>query len=50
MTKLLIIGNGFDISHGLKTTYNDFRKYLIKEKEIQSDYLVIPNAQTLPDG
>ena len=25
---LYIIGNGFDLAHGLKTKYNDFRKWL----------------------
>lgn len=29
MNKLFIIGNGFDLAHGLKTSYNDFRLYLI---------------------
>lgn len=28
MKKLYIIGNGFDIAHGLKTSYWDFRNYL----------------------
>lgn len=27
---LYIIGNGFDIAHGLKTTYNDFKNWLEK--------------------
>lgn len=26
--KLFIIGNGFDLNHGYKTGYNDFKKYL----------------------
>ncbi len=30
MQKLYIIGNGFDIAHGLKTSYWDFRQYLEK--------------------
>ena len=25
---MLIVGNGFDLEHGLKTTYWDFREYL----------------------
>lgn len=29
MKKLFIIGNGFDIDHGLKTKYSDFQDYLI---------------------
>lgn len=28
MKSLFIIGNGFDISHGLNTRYSDFMKYL----------------------
>jgi hypothetical protein len=28
MSKIFIIGNGFDIGHGLKTRYADFRKFL----------------------
>lgn len=24
MNQLIIIGNGFDLAHGLKTSYNDF--------------------------
>lgn len=28
MEKLFIIGNGFDLSHGLATTYEDFHEYL----------------------
>jgi hypothetical protein len=31
MAKLFIIGNGFDISHGLKTKYEHFHEYLINE-------------------
>lgn len=27
--KLVIIGNGFDLHHGLKTSFNDFRSYLL---------------------
>lgn len=31
MTKLIIIGNGFDLAHRIPTSYNDFRKYLLKK-------------------
>lgn len=31
--RLFIIGNGFDLAHGLKTTYGDFRKYLEENSE-----------------
>lgn len=29
MSKLIIIGNGFDLAHKIPTSYNDFRRYLI---------------------
>lgn len=38
MSNLFIIGNGFDISHGLKTSYEDFHSYLNK---------TYPNAQSI---
>lgn len=28
MNRLILIGNGFDLAHGLKTSYNDFIEYL----------------------
>lgn len=28
MANLFIIGNGFDLAHGIKSSYNDFKKYL----------------------
>lgn len=37
MSKLYIIGNGFDRGHGLKTSYWNFREYLEKYEE---DFLV----------
>ncbi len=29
--KLVIIGNGFDLAHGLKTSYNDFISWLLRQ-------------------
>lgn len=29
--KLYIIGNGFDLFHGMKTGYNDFKAYVVRE-------------------
>ncbi|MCS4585866.1 hypothetical protein FZ990_08370 [Clostridium perfringens] len=29
--KLFVIGNGFDLAHGLKTSYYDFKNYLDEE-------------------
>jgi hypothetical protein len=28
MNKIILIGNGFDLHHGLKTHYSDFHKYI----------------------
>lgn len=30
---LIVIGNGFDIAHGIKSTYGDFRNWLVAKKE-----------------
>ena len=30
---LIVIGNGFDIAHGIKSTYCDFRNWLVAKKE-----------------
>lgn len=43
LSKLVIIGNGFDLAHGLHTKYSDFMKYLCsyeKEPEIIHGRLV----------
>lgn len=32
MNRLYIIGNGFDMHHGLRTSYYDFKKYLYTNK------------------
>ena len=37
MNRMLIVGNGFDLEHGLKTTYWDFREYL---EENYLDFLI----------
>jgi hypothetical protein len=35
LNRLLIIGNGFDLAHGLKTSYKDFIEYILEyEKNI----------------
>lgn len=40
MDKLFVIGNGFDLSHGLKTTYKDFRDFIINKYGVNSrDYI-----------
>lgn len=36
MKTLYILGNGFDITHGLKTRYSDFYNYLSENKDTQT--------------
>lgn len=55
MTKLFIIGNGFDLAHGMKTRYLDFKNYLIKKYGINDNLIDgiwadIPESYQLPDG
>src|SRR5574344_2187135 len=54
MTNLFIIGNGFDIAHGMKTKYSDFRNFLIKTyldgHYDEENFANIPQWFQLPDG
>lgn len=51
MNKLFIIGNGFDLAHDLKTTYDDFRDYLLSNHpEINMKEFIAPEAEQQPDG
>lgn len=34
MNRLVIIGNGFDLAHGLKTSYKDFIRWYLNEINI----------------
>lgn len=47
---LLVFGNGFDLAHGFKTSYNDFKKWLQKTYSISSanceEILSVPSFQT----
>ncbi len=37
--KLFIIGKGFDLKHGLKSTYEKFKKFVYKKnKKIYDDF------------
>lgn len=38
MNKVIILGNGFDLSHGLKTGFTDFVKYIIKKRIDEPDH------------
>lgn len=53
---LFIIGNGFDVAHGLPTRYADFKKYLSERiksnqgiKDIDGDYIKITEISRLPE-
>ena len=46
---ILLIGNGFDLAHGLPTKYTDFLEFvkmikIIKEKNIFNDGFAISDA------
>ncbi len=54
MNNLIVIGNGFDLAHGLKTSYNDFIEYLINKtleektfSSLISDRFYIKDYQSL---
>jgi hypothetical protein len=36
MNRIILVGNGFDLAHGLKTSYNDFFLDFIKQKILQA--------------
>ena len=53
---LFIIGNGFDVAHGLPTRYADIKKYLSERiksnqgiKDIDGDYIKITEISRLPE-
>jgi hypothetical protein len=51
MSSLFIIGNGFDLAHGLKTKYEDFHQYLKDTyPDASFDGYNTPEAQMMPDG
>lgn len=51
MKRLFIIGNGFDISHKLKTKYSDFQYYLQENyPSAFFDEVLIPESRITPDG
>ena len=47
MNRIILIGNGFDLAHGLKTSYHDFITY-IWEKKI--DYIIESQSFNDPDN
>lgn len=51
MKSLFIIGNGFDLSHELKTLYEHFHEYLKEEyPESNGEGLTVPEPIFMPDG
>lgn len=51
MTNLFIIGNGFDLSHDLKTSYKDFYNYLREEyPKANGKNFVQPEVSMMPKG
>lgn len=50
MNNLFIIGNGFDLSHGMKTSYEHFRLYLKENYPNASFDGCVPEGITTPDG
>ena len=49
--KAFIIGNGFDLAHDMPTSYNYFKKYLIKRFPcIENKSCYVPSQIIAPDG
>ncbi|WP_430426450.1 AbiH family protein [Maribacter litoralis] len=45
MKNLILIGNGFDLAHNLKTSYEDFKKYL--QVKVRNDDLKTPLIRSM---
>lgn len=51
MKKLFLVGNGFDLSHKIPSSYEDFHDFLKEEYAYQKgNPWVIPQSFTLPNG
>ncbi|MBS3949779.1 MAG: bacteriophage abortive infection AbiH family protein [Peptococcaceae bacterium] len=51
MASLFIIGNGFDLAHELRTSYEDFRLYLLSQyPDASADEFIVPEGSLMPDG
>ncbi len=48
MSSLFIVGNGFDMAHGFKTSFNQFKKWLRDEygADVSEEIIEIPEFQT----
>ncbi|MFQ3803028.1 AbiH family protein [Staphylococcus equorum] len=49
MTRLFVIGNGFDIAHGLNTNFEDFKFYILSNIERHDDKSGKFNSEMLKD-
>lgn len=51
MNSLFVVGNGFDLAHGIKTSYEDFHQYL-KDNYPDAHFngYAAPEATMMPDG
>lgn len=47
MNRIILIGNGFDLAHGLKTSYSDFITYIWERK---IDYIIESQSFNDPDN
>lgn len=51
MSNLFVIGNGFDLAHGMKTSFNNFRDYLyINYQKDFDNILCVPELVVGPHG
>lgn len=51
MKSLFIIGNGFDLAHGIKSSYEDFHQYLKAEyPDADGDEFTMPESTSMQDG
>ncbi|MCQ4672657.1 bacteriophage abortive infection AbiH family protein [Lactonifactor longoviformis] len=50
MSKLFIIGNGFDSAHKMPSSYEKFRKYIISDYELSEHEEGIPEIPDIPNA
>ena len=50
MSRLFIIGNGFDVAHGLPTKYRDFKFYLKEKYCVEDKLYLLPDRYLEPNG
>ncbi len=51
MRSLFLIGNGFDLAHEIKSSYEDFHQYLQAEyPNANGDEFIMPEFTNMPDG